>query len=552
MRTPSTTSTGRAYGALAGLLATVAALAVGELVAGLVPRLYSPVQAVGDTVIEFTPQPVKQFAIDTFGTGDKAALIIGTLAITLAFGTALGVVGRRRLPVAWAGIALFGLVGVGCSAFQEDLLSGVPSLVTVAVGIPLLTQLLRLAPSAAPRGEAAAAPAGAEGAAPVADVPTAGDRRRFLAVSGGVAVAAAAAVATGRSLIARRTAAVGAVREEIAAQIGQTAAPGASEGAAARPLGVVADPLPPLPEGVDFRIDGLAPFQTPVEDFYRIDIALAVPQIDPTTWSLRIHGMVDREVEHTYEDLLRREDLVEADITMTCVSNEVGGYLMSSGRWTGVPLVNLLEEAGVQQGADQLVGRDGDGFTTGFPVEVLDDGRPAILALLLDGEPLTPERGFPARVVVPGLYGYVSATKWITELELTTFDAFQQYWVERGWDEEAPIKLQSRIDVPKPLERVPAGEVVIAGVAWHQTVGIERVEISIDDGEWLETELAEELNLETWRQWRYVWQDAAPGNHRVVVRATNKAGEVQTDERQPPFPNGATGLMTLLVTVTEA
>jgi DMSO/TMAO reductase YedYZ molybdopterin-dependent catalytic subunit len=303
---------------------------------------------------------------------------------------------------------------------------------------------------------------------------------------------------------------------------------------------------------VDLGIDGLAPFQTDDADFYRIDIELSVPQIDPAGWSLRIHGMVDEERTYTYEELLRRDDLVEADITLTCVSNEVGGSLMSSGRWTGVPLQNLLAEVGVQPGADQLVGRDGRGFTTGFPVEVLDDGRTALLALLLNGEPLSPERGFPARTIVPGLYGYVSATKWIEEIELTTFAGFDQYWVERGWEPVAPIKLQSRIDVPRPLQRIPAGqEIAVAGVAWHQTVGIEQVEIRVDDGEWQPVELAEELNLDTWRQWRFPWTPAEPGNYRLTVRATNKAGEVQTEERQPPFPDGATGYMTLLVTVTE-
>jgi DMSO/TMAO reductase YedYZ molybdopterin-dependent catalytic subunit len=544
--------TRRPSAALAGLLATAAALSVGELSAGLVARLYSPVQAVGDTVIFYTPQPMKQFAIDTFGTNDKIALIAGTLLITLAFGAILGVVGRRRPRVAWAGIALFGLLGVAASTFQDDLLSGIPSLITALVGIPLLTWLLRLAPTV-DRTTLAASPAGTStagtatpGAGPAEPVPAGGDRRRFLLASGGVAAAAAASVITGRSLISRRGAAVAGAREEIASQIGQTEATGS---ATERALGVVDEPLPPLPAGVDFGIDGLAPFQTDDADFYRIDIELAVPQIDPATWSLRIHGMVDTEIELSYEDLLRRDDLVEADITLTCVSNEVGGTLMSSGRWTGVPLANLLEEAGVQAGATQLIGRDGNGFTTGFPVDVLADGRPAMLALLLNGEPLSPERGFPARTIVPGLYGYVSATKWITEIELTTFEATQQYWVERGWDEEAPIKLQSRIDVPRPLARVPAGEVVVAGVAYHQTVGIDRVEIKVDDGEWQEAELAEELNLITWRQWRFRWQAPEAGNYRLTVRATNKAGEVQTEERQPPFPNGTTGLMTLLVTV---
>ncbi len=532
----SPTTPSRPLAAVAGLLATLAALAVGELAAGLIASWYSPVQAVGDTVIVYTPQPVKQFAIDVFGTGDKIALIAGTLIITGLYGVAMGLLGRRRLRLAWVGVGIFGAIAIACSIHQSDVPASAPSLLTIAVGIPVLTALLRRAPAGA--------------STPADAVEAGGERRAFLAMSGGVVAASAAAVATGRVLTGRRAASVADTRRDIAEQISGAGSGPPVGSATERALGQVADPLPPLPDGVDWEIEGLADFQTTDADFYRIDTALAVPQIDPTTWSLRIHGMVDTELEMGYEDLLRRDDLIEADITMTCVSNEVGGDLVSSGRWTGVPLANLLAEAGVQDGATQLVGRDGDGFTTGFPTEVLDDGRPAMLALLLNGEPLSPERGFPARTVVPGLYGYVSATKWITEIELTTFEEFDQYWVERGWAERAPIKTQSRIDVPGPLEQVPAGEVVVAGVAWAQTRGIQAVEIRVDDGDWQQAELAEQLDEITWRQWRYRWQ-AEPGSHRLTVRATDGTGEVQTEERAQPFPDGASGWMTLLVTVTE-
>ncbi|CAN5673749.1 sulfite oxidase [soil metagenome] len=559
-------NTSRIYAAISGFLATVAALAVGELAAGLVSSWYSPIQAVGDTVIFYTPQPVTKFAINTFGTNDKIALIVGTLLITLAFGTILGLIGRRWLPVAWGGIVLFGLIGVASSIFQEDIVAAVPSVLTVVAGIPLLTLLLKKAPASTrdARNDRASdtRQAPTRSADPIQpDEPALagapghlddghGDRRTFLALSGGLLVASAAAVATGRALIGQRSDAVADSRDQIAARISTPGTEAASESTSG-PLGAVAEPLPPLPEGVDFDIEGLANFQTTDENFYRIDTALSVPQISPDEWTLRIHGMVDNELELGYEELLSRDDLIEADITLACVSNEVGGDLISSGRWTGVPLQNLLEEAGVQGQATQVVGRDDADFTTGFPVEVLQDGRPAMLALLFNGEPLSPERGFPARIVVPGLYGYVSATKWITEMELTTFEDFDQYWVERGWDAEGPIKLQSRIDVPKALERVPAGEIVVAGVAWDPTVGIDKVQIRVDDGEWEDTELAEELNVLTWRQWRYTWNASEPGNYKMTVRATNKDGEVQTDERQPPFPNGASGLMTLLVSVAE-
>ncbi|MEE8603512.1 molybdopterin-dependent oxidoreductase [Euzebya tangerina] len=535
-------TTTRRYAALAGLLATIASLSIGELAAGLVRSWYSPVQAVGDRFIFYTPQPVKQFAIDVFGTADKLALIMGTLIITLIFGAVLGVLGRKRIAIAWSGIVAFGVVGVAASTVQDGLASSVPSVITVAVGIPVITLLLRTAPreSTAASETEGTSDAGSSG------------RRSFLALSGGLVAASAAAVGTGRALINARQGAIDESRDAIASQIGSgTGSSGAdtTTETATRPLGVVDDPLPPLPDDVSFDIEGLEAFQTADEDFYRIDIELATPQIDPDEWSLRIHGMVDNELEFGYEELLRRDDLIEADITMTCVSNEVGGSLVSSGRWTGVPLTNLLEEAGVQDGADQLVGRDDGDFSTGFPVDTLDDGRPAMLALLFNGEPLSAAHGFPARVVVPGLYGYVSATKWIREIELTTFEAFDQYWVERGWDREAPIKLQSRIDVPRPAQSIQAGDVMVAGVAWHQPHGIEAVEIRIDDGEWEPAELAEELNDNTWRQWRFPWSVSEPGNYRVTVRATSTTGEVQTDERQPPFPNGATGLMTTVVTV---
>lgn len=560
------TTTPRRYAALAGLLATIAALSVGELTAGLVASWYSPVEAVGDTFVEFTPRPLKDFAIATFGTSDKVALIIGTLIVTLLYGTGLGVLARRNRTLAAAGVALFGVAGIAASTYNDGIASSVPSLIAAVVGIPILMALVSAAPTRTTATDAAAdAPtAGAVPPPPGHDTPagddarvpatTAGDRRTFLALSGGVAIGSLAAVAGGRALINQRTGEVADARSAIAEQIGRTEAVdgvGSATEEALRPLGIVDDPLPPLPAGVEVDVEGMIPFQTPDADFYRIDIALSVPQINPDDWSLRIHGMVDQEIELTYEDLLRRPDLIESDITLTCVSNEVGGDLMSSGRWTGVPLRTLLDEAGVQSGADQVVGRDGDGFTTGFPVSVLDDGRDAMLALLLNGEPLSPERGFPARVIVPGLYGYVSATKWITEIELTTFADFDQYWVERGWEAEAPIKTQSRIDVPRPLERVPMGDIPVAGVAWAQTRGIERVEIRVDDGDWQEVELADELNLITWRQWRWVFQPTAPGNYRLTVRATDKTGETQTEERQPPFPDGATGWMTLLLTVTE-
>jgi DMSO/TMAO reductase YedYZ molybdopterin-dependent catalytic subunit len=264
-----------------------------------------------------------------------------------------------------------------------------------------------------------------------------------------------------------------------------------------------------------------------------------VPQLDAESWELRVHGMVDRELRFSYADLLEL-DLVEERITMTCVSNEVGGGLVGTATWLGAPLAPLLEEAGIDPAADQVVGRAFDGFTTGFPVDVLRDGRMALLAIGMNGEPLPLVHGFPARIVVPGLYGYVSATKWLTEIELTTFDAFDQYWVERDWSAEGPIKTMARIDTPRGLQKVPAGPLRIGGVAWAQMRGIEKVEVRIDDGEWQEATLAEEDSTITWRQWMFEL-DATPGRHQVVARATDATGEVQTEERARPFPNGASG-----------
>jgi hypothetical protein len=267
------------------------------------------------------------------------------------------------------------------------------------------------------------------------------------------------------------------------------------------------------------------------------------------SWSLKVTGLVDREIEISYDELLER-NLVEEDITLTCVSNTVGGGLTGTARWLGLPLRELLDEAGVDASADQIIGRSVDGYTCGFPLEAAYD-RPALIAIGMNGEPLPIVNGFPARLMVPGLYGYVSATKWLTEIELSRFDAFDQYWVERGWDEQAPIKLMSRIDTPRTLAEVPAGPFVIAGVAWAQTIGISKVEVAIDGEDFREAELADELSVNTWRQWKIDW-DATPGRHRITVRATDTNGDLQTETRADPFPNGASGWMSIFVDVQDA
>ncbi|NUS14521.1 MAG: molybdopterin-dependent oxidoreductase, partial [Streptomyces sp.] len=291
----------------------------------------------------------------------------------------------------------------------------------------------------------------------------------------------------------------------------------------------------------------------PNADFYRVDTALVVPKVDANSWRLRIHGKgVWRPRTYSFDDLLRRE-LIERDITLTCVSNEVGGPYVGNARWIGVRLVDLLAECGVKPPsrggpADQLVSRSVDGMTIGSPVEDVMDGRDAMLALGMNGEPLPFEHGFPVRMVVPGLYGFVSACKWIEDIELTTFDSYDPYWVKRGWARRAPIKTASRIDTPKPFARPKAGTVMVAGVAWAQHRGIDKVEVRVDDGPWQEADLAAEDTRDTWRQWSLPWR-ATKGGHTLTVRATDRTGAVQTDQRTRTIPDGASGWHSVVVTV---
>ena len=302
-----------------------------------------------------------------------------------------------------------------------------------------------------------------------------------------------------------------------------------------------------IPAGA--TLSPVSPFVTPIDDFYRIDTALSLPRVGVDGWRLRIGGLVDRELSLSYDDLLARTQ-IERVITIACVSNEVGGDLVGTAIWQGVRLSELLDEAGVRPEAEQIFGTSADGWTCGFPVGAALDGRDAIIALGMNGEPLPVRHGFPARVIVPGLYGYVSATKWVTELRLTTWDADEGYWVPRGWAREAPIKTQSRIDVPKARESVAAGRVVVAGVAWAPRRGVERVQVRFaTDGDWRDAELGTEVSDDAWRQWRYVW-DAEPGDHVVQVRAWAGGGEIQTEVVARPDPDGATGYHTRKVKVT--
>ena len=505
-------SAGSAYGAMAGLLAVAVMLGVGELVAGMLSDGRSLVVALGDVVIDNVPGWVERVVISTLGSRDKPFLIANILVGSGLLGAALGILSARRFLVGAAGLAAMAAAGVAASL--EDPQAGVagPIIAGVAgasVSILVLWMLLNAAtPSAAP-APAIRDPAGGAIA----------DRRRFLGVAAVAVLVSGAGVVGGRVLAAGKR--VDEIRQAIRIP---------------RP----ARRAPAPPAGADLRIRGLAPLYVPNDEFYRIDTALLVPQVDPAGWSLEVKGMVARPFALTYAELMAMPQ-IEADVTLACVSNKVGGDLVGNARWQGVPLSALVQRAGLRRGATQVLGRSVDGFTAGFPTSVALDGRDAMVAVAMNGEPLPAAHGFPARLVVPGLYGYVSATKWLSAIELTSFGEVDGYWIPRGWAKEGPIKTQSRIDV--------ASRKVIAGVAWAPTRGIERVEVRVDTGPWQEATLAAPLSVDCWRQWFLPW-DVAPGRYVIAVRATDGTGETQTAERTDVAPNGASGHHTVQVDVT--
>ncbi|MBG6100621.1 DMSO/TMAO reductase YedYZ molybdopterin-dependent catalytic subunit [Micromonospora vinacea] len=557
-------TTSRRYAALAGITAAAVAIGIAEPVAVLTGPRSAPLVAVGGVIVDAVPESLKQLAIDLFGTADKIALLVGTAVLLGAFAALFGVLAIRRLALGLAGIAAFGAIGVAAALTRPgaDLADALPSLVGAGLGALVLWLFIAgpfelnpwsWSPPTPPAGPAPASPgdpvsssgpvspggpvpAGSvpvTPAGPTAAVEPAGpaevdpdSRRRFLTGSGVLLGTAVVAGLGGRWLAGRRG--VSAARDAI-----RLPAPVA--------------PAPAVPAGADLSLTQLAPYVTPNFGFYRIDTALVVPQVDPDTWRLRIHGRVGKERTYSYADLLARP-LVERYVTLACVSNEVGGDLIGNARWLGVPLRELLDEVEPDDDADQVVGRSVDGWTCGTPTAALRDGRDALLAVGMNGEPLPVEHGFPVRMVVPGLYGYVSACKWVTELELTRFADFDAYWVPRGWSAQGPIKTQSRIDAPRGRNRLTTGPVTIAGVAWAQHRGIRRVEVRVDDGQWQEAALAPTVSVDTWVQWSWRW-DATPGEHRLQVRATDATGETQTERTQDVVPDGATGWHTVTVTV---
>ena len=538
-----------ALGALTGLLATAAAIGVAQLVAGITGSAGEPVIAVGSAAIDLTPVPVKDFAIQHFGSHDKMVLLAGIYIVLAFFAMLTGIAARRRLAYGLAGLAVFAALGVTAEATRP--VSGpadaIPTLVGVAAGAIVLRLLARSAAAQPARPAETSAsltdpvvvraraagqsgggppPAPSPGRLPGGDSPGAPDRRRFLLTAAGAAALAAGGAGAGQALLSRFN--VTAARSAI-----RLPRPGAS------------GPAPP--PGADLAVPGISPFTTPNGSFYRVDTALSLPQVPPETWHLRVHGMVERELDITFDQLLKRP-LTEADITLACVSNQVGGPFVGNARWLGASLAALLREAGVKRGADQILSTSADGWTCGTPIQTVMDGRTALLAVGMNGEPLLVAHGFPARMMVPGLYGYVSATKWVVDLEITTF-AQKSYWVQRGYSVRAPIKTESRIDVPRPLAQVKAGRTAVAGVAWAPHRGIDAVQVRADNGPWNQARLAAVPGIDTWRQWVWEW-DARPGLHTLAVQATDGTHATQPSRRVPIFPNGATGWDTVTVTVT--
>ena len=506
--------------ALAGVVAALVALATGELVAGVIVGAPSPLASVGSALIDFAPPGSKEIVVGLFGTNDKPALEIMVGLVVLLAGAGLGVLARTRFEVAAAAVA--GIVGVGfLAALRLPETSFAMAALSAVLQIGLALAALNVLLAAATAGSRADQAAGADGGF--------AGRRGFLlraVVLGGLAVIGGG---FGRRMLEGRAVQATNANAEIPPAV---------------------DPAPAPGPDATLNVDGLGPVVTPNDTFYRIDTALITPAVDLASWQLKVTGMVDHELTLTFEQLVELP-LIERYVTIACVSNEVGGRLVGNAKWTGVRLSDVLDMAGVQAGATQIVPRSVDGWTAGFPTAWITDPahpRDAMIAVKMNDAPLPAQHGFPARLIVPGLYGYVSATKWLSEIQLTTLTAVDAYWVPRGWAKEAPILTQSRIDVPRSGANVDAGPVAIAGVAWAPDRGIEKVEVAIDGGDWQAATLATEIAPATWVQWKYAWQ-ATSGNHVIEVRATDGTGEVQTADATPPPPDGARGHHTISVHV---
>ena len=493
--------------AAGGVLATLAGLGVAHLTAALTDPATSPVVSVGSTVIDLTPTPVKEWAIATFGTADKPILIGSVFAGTLVLAGIAGVVARRRFALG-AGLLVVLTALAGAAALTRPTAGAadvLPAVVAAVVGVLVLFLVTRTLREPRSAGEG-----------------TRVSRRGVLGM-GAVALAVVAIGGAGEWITRART------------RIADITLPAAARKAK------------PLPTGLEATYADITPLRTSNADFYRVDTRLTLPIVDVDSWTLTIDGDVEKELTFTFDELTAMS-LEEHDITMTCVSNDVGGEYIGAARWLGVPLTTLLDRAGVGSGADQILSTDVDGFTISTPLEVATDGRNSMIVIGMNGEPLPREHGFPCRMITPGIYGFVGATKWLTRLTLTTYAEQSAYWTDREWATDAPIKVSSRIDTPKPLARVKPGRTAIGGVAWAQTRGIEGVEVRIDGGAWQAAELGPEVNVEYWRQWYLPW-DAEVGTHVLAVRATSREDEVQTAARMKPFPEGSSGIQEITIFV---
>jgi DMSO/TMAO reductase YedYZ molybdopterin-dependent catalytic subunit len=542
-------------GIATGLVTAAVALGIAQLVAGFTGPQGSPVAAVGGAAIDLTPPPVKNFAISAFGSHDKTVLVSGILVLLAVFAAAAGVAALRRLRYGLAGLAVFTAAGLAAALTRpvSHPADVIPVLVGAAAGAAVMVLLVRAAGRAHARAPAATAARDAAPAAPpkAADtpgaswVPTAGQPRP---ASRNGALAQPAVVAPGRRrFLVTGTAAVAVAGVSALAGRALTERTSVARARSTLRIPAAARPAPPLPAGADLRIPGLAPFISPNGSFYRVDTALILPEVSPANWRLHIHGMVEREMTISFSELLRMP-LIEDYVTLTCVSNPVGGPYIGNAKWLGASLARVLRTAGIRSGAEQLLCTSTDGFTSGTPVQTVMDGRDALLAVAMNGAPLPVAHGFPARMVVPGLYGYVSATKWVTDIKVTTFAAESAYWVQRGWAQQAPVKTQSRIDVPASGAQVGRGRHAVAGVAWAQHKGIDAVHVRVDRGPWQQARLAAVPGIDTWRQWVWEW-DATPGTHLIEARATDATGYTQTALQAPPEPNGATGYPGVTISV---
>jgi DMSO/TMAO reductase YedYZ molybdopterin-dependent catalytic subunit len=536
----------RLFAAASGAVAVAGAVAAGELVAGVLSPSLSPMTAVGGAVIDAVPPAVKDWAVALFGTADKVALLAGMGLVIAALAALAGVVEDRRRFRGVTVVAVFGLVGVAAVLTRAQvtpvaLALPVATAVMAAMLLRFLVRRLQAWVAATQDQAAEASPTQSSGVQDAAQDGAPGDlatrdtlaaataRRRFLQNLAGGAIATAA----GGTL----------------AGLWRGARAGVSEARDRVELPAPASAAPPIPAGAEAGVEGMQPLVTPNIDFYRIDTALAVPTLNPDTWVLKVTGMVEREVELNFAALLAKP-LIERHITIACVSNNVGGDLIGNARWLGWPVRDLLAQAGAKPGADLVLSRSTDGWTAGTPLDVLTDDRDALLAVGMNGEPLPLEHGFPVRLVVPGLYGFVSATKWVTELKVTRFADDVAYWTPRGWSDRGPIKISSRIDVPRGGRSVPAGTVMFGGIAWAQHTGIGKVELRVNRGTWRKADLAPGISVDTWYQWK-LGVELGPGQYEVQVRATDLRGAVQDEQQRPVAPDGATGFHTVRVDVNS-